>query len=37
MNIVPPPPAPLSPELIAKFKAIVGDKYGVTDQNEIAA
>ncbi|MBN8984641.1 MAG: FAD-binding oxidoreductase [Rhizobiales bacterium] len=37
MNIVQPPPAPLSPELIARFKAIVGDKYGVTDQNEIAA
>jgi D-lactate dehydrogenase (cytochrome) len=37
MNIVQPPPAPLSPELIARFKAIVGDKYGVTDQSEIAA
>lgn len=36
MNIVQPPPSPLAPELIARFKAIVGDKYGVTDPDEIA-
>src|ERR1700742_1121082 len=38
MNIVQPtttPPA-LSPDLIAKFRAIVGDKYAVTDQADIA-
>jgi D-lactate dehydrogenase (cytochrome) len=35
MNIVQPPPAPLSPDLIARFRAIVGDKYGVTDAAEI--
>ncbi|MCO5130980.1 MAG: FAD-binding oxidoreductase [Xanthobacteraceae bacterium] len=29
-------PSPLAPELIARFKTIVGDNYGVTDQNEIA-
>src|SRR3954452_1772520 len=34
MNIVPPPP--LSPELIARFKTIVGEKYAVTDANDIA-
>jgi FAD/FMN-containing dehydrogenase len=34
MNIVPPPP--LSPELIARFRAIVGEKYAVTDANDIA-
>ncbi|HEV7598842.1 MAG TPA: FAD-binding oxidoreductase [Bradyrhizobium sp.] len=34
MNIVQPPP--LSPELIARFKAIVGDKYAVTDAVDIA-
>ncbi len=31
MTIAPPPP-----DLIARFKAIVGDKYGVTDADEIA-
>jgi len=36
MNIVQPAPASLSPELIARFRAIVGDKYGVTDAAEIA-
>ena len=38
MNIVPPKPAlpPLSPDLIARFKAIVGDKYAVTNANELA-
>ena len=35
MNIVQPPPAPLSPDLIARFRSIVGDKYGVTDAAEI--
>jgi D-lactate dehydrogenase (cytochrome) len=34
MNIVQPPP--LSPELIARFKTIVGDKYAVTDAADIA-
>jgi D-lactate dehydrogenase (cytochrome) len=38
MNIVQPPPSssPLSPDLIARFKSIVGDKYAVTDANDIA-
>src|SRR4051812_32363943 len=35
MNIVQSPPATLSPELIARFRAIVGDKYAVTDQTVI--
>ncbi len=30
-------PSPLAPELIARFKTIVGDRYGVTDPDEIAA
>jgi D-lactate dehydrogenase (cytochrome) len=34
MNIVQPPP--LSPELIARFKNIVGEKYAVTDASDIA-
>jgi D-lactate dehydrogenase (cytochrome) len=34
MNIVQPPP--LSPELIARLKAIVGEKYAVTDAADIA-
>jgi FAD/FMN-containing dehydrogenase len=34
MNIVQPPP--LSPELIARLKTIVGEKYAVTDANDIA-
>jgi FAD/FMN-containing dehydrogenase len=34
MNIVQPPP--LSPELIARFKAIVGEKYAVTNADDIA-
>src|SRR3954453_15841897 len=34
MNIVQPPP--LAPELIAKFRAIVGEKYAVTDAADIA-
>lgn len=35
MNIAPPAVPPLSPELIAQFRAIVGDKYAVTDADEI--
>jgi FAD/FMN-containing dehydrogenase len=36
MNIVQPSAPPLSPELIARFRKIVGDKYAVTDAAEIA-
>jgi D-lactate dehydrogenase (cytochrome) len=36
MNIVQTPLAPLSPELIARFRAIVGDKYAVTEPADIA-
>ncbi|MGN6284404.1 MAG: FAD-binding oxidoreductase [Afipia sp.] len=36
MNVVQQPPRPLSPDLVARFKAIVGDKYVVTNQQEIA-
>ncbi|MES2752563.1 MAG: FAD-binding oxidoreductase [Pseudomonadota bacterium] len=36
MNIVQPPPSPLPPELLARFAAIVGDKYAVTDPHEAA-
>jgi FAD/FMN-containing dehydrogenase len=37
MNIVQPPPSPpLTPELIARFRSIVGDKYAVTDAGDIA-
>ena len=37
MNIVQPAaPPPLSSELIARFRAIVGDKYAVTDAADIA-
>jgi FAD/FMN-containing dehydrogenase len=36
MNIVPAAAPPLPPELIAKFRAIVGDKYAVTDAADIA-
>jgi D-lactate dehydrogenase (cytochrome) len=36
MNIVQPPPAKLSPELIARFGAIVGEKYAVTDAADVA-
>jgi FAD/FMN-containing dehydrogenase len=35
MNIVPPAIPPLAPELIARFRAIVGDKYAVTDAADI--
>jgi FAD/FMN-containing dehydrogenase len=36
MNIVQPAAPPLSPELVARFRAIVGDKYAVTDAADIA-
>jgi FAD/FMN-containing dehydrogenase len=36
MNIVQPANPPLSPELIARFRNVVGDKYAVTDAAEIA-
>jgi len=36
MNIVQSASQPLSPETIARFRAIVGDKYAVTDAAEIA-
>src|SRR6476659_10687812 len=36
MNILQPALPPLPPELIAKFRAIVGDKYAVTDAADIA-
>jgi FAD/FMN-containing dehydrogenase len=36
MNIVQPAAPPLSPDLIAKFRKIVGDKYAVTDAADIA-
>jgi hypothetical protein len=35
MNIVQPPAPPLSPELIKKFRAIVGEKYALTDAADI--
>src|SRR3954454_6529060 len=36
MNIVQPAAPPLSPELIARFRSIVGDKYAVTNATDIA-
>src|SRR3954468_6674210 len=36
MNLVQPPPPQLSSELIDRFRAIVGDKYAVTDAADIA-
>src|SRR4030088_430110 len=36
MNTVQPAAPPLSSELIARFRAIVGDKYAVTDAADIA-
>jgi len=36
MNIVQPALAPLSPELIARFRAVVGDKYAVTEPADVA-
>src|ERR1700742_1047541 len=35
MNIAEPPAPQLSPELIDQFRAIVGDKYAVTDAADI--
>src|SRR5258707_14216207 len=36
MNIAQAAVPPLSPDLIAKFRTIVGDKYAVTDVADIA-
>jgi D-lactate dehydrogenase (cytochrome) len=36
MNVVQPAVPPLPPELIARFKRIVGEKYAVTDAAEVA-
>jgi D-lactate dehydrogenase (cytochrome) len=36
MTIVQSPPSTLSPDLLARFKAIVGDKYAVTDPQAAA-
>jgi FAD/FMN-containing dehydrogenase len=36
MNIVQPSAPPLPPELLARFRAIVGDKYAVTDPVDLA-
>ena len=36
MNIVQPAAPSLPPELMAKFRAIVGDKYAMTDAADIA-
>ena len=36
MNIVQPPPSVLSSELLARFTAIVGEKYAVTDPQDAA-
>src|ERR1700720_1453803 len=36
MNIVQPAASPLPPELITRFRKIVGDKYAVTDASDIA-
>ena len=36
MNILQPAAPPLSPDLIARFRNIVGDKYAVTDAADIA-
>jgi FAD/FMN-containing dehydrogenase len=36
MNIVQPAAPQLSPELVARFRAIVGDKYAMTDAADIA-
>ncbi|KJC57510.1 2-hydroxyacid dehydrogenase [Bradyrhizobium sp. LTSPM299] len=36
MNIVQPAVPPLPPELIQKFRAVVGEKYAVTDAADIA-
>jgi FAD/FMN-containing dehydrogenase len=36
MNIVQPAVPPLSPELIARFRAIVGERHGVTEPSDVA-
>src|ERR1700743_924078 len=36
MNIAKSSIPPLSPELIARFRSIVGDKYAVTDPTDVA-
>jgi FAD/FMN-containing dehydrogenase len=36
MNIVQPSAPPLSPELVARLRAIVGDKHAITDPADIA-
>src|ERR1700760_4247986 len=36
MNIVQPAASPLPPELVARFRTVVGDKYAVTDAADIA-
>ena len=36
MNIVQPATPPFPPELVARFRAIVGDRYAVTDAADIA-
>ena len=36
MNIVEKPATTLSPDLIARFTAIVGEKYAVTDAHDLA-
>ena len=35
MNIVQPPPS-ITPDVLSRFKAIVGDKYAVTDAHDMA-
>ena len=36
MNVVQSSVSPLSPELIAQFRKLVGDKYAVTEAADIA-
>jgi FAD/FMN-containing dehydrogenase len=36
MNIIQPAIPPLSPNLIARFRAVVGDKYAVTEPSDVA-
>ena len=36
MNVPNPPHPPLSPELIARFRAIVGDKYAISEIADVA-
>jgi len=36
MNVPKPPLPPLSPELIARFRAIVGDKYAISEIADVA-